>query len=423
MGAQDYYCLDRRLVRRLTNRDPNLLSILYAPDLVKTATWTRLMRAGSTLRFALRSAVAGLALAFMVVAVKPELLVDSPSDPALSELRPPVASTGIDRVSYAEAVAGAAPAVVSINTAKLVLLPPGRGQGRVLKRFFGDGSSPTSGVETRGGSGVLLRPQGYIVTNNHLIQGADEIEVALHTGRTARAVVVGTDPETDLAVLKIDATGLPALSVDESVELRVGDVVLAIGNPFGVGQTVTMGIVSAIGRSRLGINTFEDFIQTDAAINPGNSGGALINAHGRLIGINTAIFSGSGGSHGIGFAIPATLADEVMRHIIERGYVPRGWLSIDVREINRDIADWFGIGDQRGVLVTGVVMDSPADRDGVLPGDIIVAVGGTSVSDAREALNSIASASPGTKVKLGVIRNGRARYLEVVVGQRPRIDA
>ena len=365
------------------------------------------------LRFTLRWIIGGLALSFVVVALQPELLSRSGLRDRSRQTAPVVEP--LIRGSYALAVSRAVPAVVSVHTTKLVEGPPDR-----LSESTKD--SRMRLLQTNLGSGVILRSEGYIVTNNHLIRGADRIDVILQDGRGARAEVVGTDPDTDLAVLRIELRQLPALRIDQSIEMRVGDVVLAIGNPFGVGQTVTMGIVSATGRSRLGLNTFEDFIQTDAAINPGNSGGALVNADGQLIGINTAIFSGSGGSHGIGFAIPATVANEVMQAIIEQGYVPRGWLGIDVRELNPTLAEWLGTGDARGILVTGVVAGSPADAGGVLPGDVITAVNDAPVPDSRNALNSIAGTPPGSEVNLRVIRDGRAISLAVTVGQRPRGD-
>ena len=371
-------------------------------------------------RFSVRWVVAGLALAFILVAAKPELLLGDRADHGRGDSRTTLTVEPRYRESYALAVSRAAPAVVSVHTTKLVLRPPDQ-FGR-SPSGQSDRNTARPGIQTNLGSGVILDREGYIVTNNHLIQGVDQINVILPDGRESAATVVGTDPDTDLAVLRVTLRELPALDVDQPARLRVGDVALAIGNPFGVGQTVTMGIVSATGRTQLGLNTFEDFVQTDAAINPGNSGGALVNARGELIGINTAIFTRSGGSHGIGFAIPATLAGEVMRAIIARGYVPRGWLGIDVRELDRSLAEWLGTGDVRGILVTGVVAGSPADTGGLIPGDVIIAVDDASIANSQNALNSIAGAQPGSEVRLRIIRAGRTMGLAITIGERPRRD-
>ncbi|TPW11569.1 MAG: serine protease DegS, partial [Halothiobacillaceae bacterium] len=263
---------------------------------------------------------------------------------------------------------------------------------------------------------------GYILTNNHVIAGADEILVALKDGRSVQASVVGTDPDTDLAVLKVPPDQLTSVTIGDSDGLRVGDVVLAIGNPFGVGQTVTMGIVSATGRSQLGISTFENFIQTDAAINPGNSGGALINTAGYLIGINTAIFSRSGGSQGIGFAIPASLAKTVMQQIIEHGRAIRGWLGIEAQDITPELADSFGLGDTTGIIIAGVLRDGPAAQAGLKPGDIITHVDGIVVGDAKTLINLIAGIPPQGKTKLGVLRDQRTTTIEAIVGERPQME-
>jgi len=326
-------------------------------------------------------------------------------------------------VSYANAVAKAAPAVVNVFSTKVVT------QRRHpfmddpnFRRFFGENPQmgPSKRLENSLGSGVIVSPDGYILTNNHVIEGADEIRVALNDGRSIEAKVVGTDPETDLAVLKINYTKLPTAVIGRSEDLRVGDVVLAIGNPFGVGQTVTQGIVSATGRSQLGISTFENFIQTDAAINPGNSGGALIDPGGHLVGVNTAIFTQSGGSQGIGFAIPSTLAKGIMQQIIENGRVIRGWLGIDAQDISPALADSFNLRDTRGAIVAGVVSGGPGDKAGIRSGDIITHINGTRVNDARDILIKIASMRPGSAVELNVIHNGRLISIKAQVGQRPR---
>jgi serine protease DegQ len=264
--------------------------------------------------------------------------------------------------------------------------------------------------------------KGYILTNSHVVESADEIEVALADTRRARAKVVGTDPETDLAVLKIDLPKLPAITFGQSDRARVGDIVLAIGNPFGVGQTVTLGIVSALGRSQLGINTFENFIQTDAAINPGNSGGALVDAQGNLIGINTAIYSRTpgGASLGIGFAIPVSTARHVMEQIIRQGSVTRGWIGVGVQDLTKEFAESFNLPDVRGALISQVLNGSPADKAGVKPGDILVAVDGKGVKDSASMLNIIAGLQPGAHAALKVIRNREQSDLNVMVGRRPK---
>ncbi|WP_018954261.1 Do family serine endopeptidase [Thioalkalivibrio sulfidiphilus] len=377
-------------------------------------------------RFLLQVVIAGIAAAALVLAFFPELVRDN-GRPVV-ELRQGNGSSFGPRtegpVSYADAVDHAAPAVVNIHTRKTVTQQAHPFlEDPLFRRFFGDRFEPPPGQRTQTslGSGVILSPQGYVLTNHHVIRDADEIEVMLADGRSLEAQVVGTDPDTDLAVLRIQpgSEGLPSITIGGSAGLRVGDVVLAIGNPFGVGQTVTQGIVSATGRSRLGINTYEDFIQTDAAINPGNSGGALINAYGELVGINTAIFTRSGGSHGIGFAIPVDLARDVMTQIIEQGQVVRGWLGIEVQEITPQLAESFGLRDRRGVLIAGVLRDSPAGQAGLRPGDIITHIGGDRVNDAQDALNFIARARPGETLEMQGIRDGKTLEIRSQVGTRP----
>jgi serine protease DegQ len=269
------------------------------------------------------------------------------------------------------------------------------------------------------GSGVVVSPNGYILTNQHVVEAADEIQVALANGKTVPARVVGADPETDLAVLKIDATGLPAITFAEQDSLRVGDWVLAVGNPFGVGQTVTAGIVSALGRTHLGINTFENFIQTDAAINPGNSGGALVDAAGNLVGINSAIYSRTGGSQGIGFAIPVSIARKVMEQIIKSGSVTRGWVGVEVQDLTPELAESFSLKSTEGALIAGVLKGGPADVGGIRPGDILVAVNGQAVADSASLLNLIASLKPGDDARLTVARKQQSMELKLQVGRRP----
>jgi len=273
------------------------------------------------------------------------------------------------------------------------------------------------------GSGVIVSADGYILTNNHVVEAADEIEVATQDGRKLKARVVGSDPDSDLAVVRVDlGTGnkLPAVTFAPAESLRVGDVVLAIGNPFGVGQTVTHGIVSALGRSHLGINTFENFIQTDAAINPGNSGGALVDSNGHLVGINTAIFSQSGGSMGIGFAIPVSLAKSVMEQIIRTGTVTRGWVGVEVQEITEELAESFKLPNTQGALIAGVVRGSPADRAGIRPGDILLSVAGKPVGDAQSMIELISAQTPGQQTQIKIRRAGKEADLTVAIAKRPK---
>ncbi len=325
------------------------------------------------------------------------------------------------RSSYSLAARRAMPSVVNIFTSKEVKLPRHPFMDDpVFRRFFGDQFDGETQRTASLGSGVIVGPDGYILTNHHVVEAADEIEIALNDGRQARAKAVGTDPETDLAVLKVELKNLPAVTFGRLEQVSVGDVVLAIGNPFGVGQTVTMGIVSALGRSHLGINTFENFIQTDAAINPGNSGGALVDENGNLIGVNTAIYSRSGGSMGIGFAIPVSLARQVMDQIIATGSVTRGWIGVEVQDITRELADSFKLPDTKGVLIAGVVRAGPADKAGVKPGDILVEVDSKPVSDSSAMLNLVANAEPGKMATLKLLRNGAPVSVKLLVGKRPK---
>ncbi len=383
------------------------------------------MKLRKSVIFLFQSITIGLAIAFMIVVMKPELLDNGRQVVEFIESAPGQASHS-GPVSYAEAVAIVAPAVVNINTHKTVVQ-----QGNSLfndpffRRFFGEqfGIRPQQREETSLGSGVIVSSSGYILTNNHVIEGADAIQVTLRDGRSAVAKLVGSDPEADLAVLKVELQSLPAVTIGDAEALQVGDVVLAIGNPFGVGQTVTLGIVSATGRSSLGINTFENFIQTDAAINPGNSGGALITARGTLVGINTAIFSKSGGSQGIGFAIPMSLAKNSMAQIIEKGYVSRGWLGVEVQELTPQLAESFGLEDARGIIIAGVLRGGPADRGGLRPGDIITQLNNQAITSSRDALNAIAQTAPGNSIKVAGQRDGGRLELSVEVGERPAQDA
>lgn len=314
------------------------------------------------------------------------------------------------------------PAVVNIFTSKEVRNPRHPlFQDPFFRRFFGDELPDDQQQKSSSlGSGVIVSSEGYVLTNHHVVEAADQIEVALADGRTTLARIVGTDPDTDLAVLQIQLPNLPVITFSDGEPPKVGDVVLAIGNPFGVGQTVTMGIVSALGRNRLGINTFENFIQTDAAINPGNSGGALVDASGRLQGINSAIYSRSGGSQGIGFAIPVSLAKQVMEQIIQKGSVTRGWIGVEVQDLTPELAQSFEIKGKAGVIIAGVLRGGPADKAGVRPGDVLLEIEGKPVGNSSEMLNSVAALTPGSAVKIRFIRNRSALNLSVDVGKRPK---
>jgi len=323
-------------------------------------------------------------------------------------------------VSYAPAAKRAAPAVVSITASKAPARGP-RSDDPLFEFFFGGHGRLQREPQVGLGSGVIVSPQGYLLTNNHVIDGADDIEVMLADGRQARAKVVGTDPETDVAVLKIELERLPAITFGDADNLQVGDVVLAIGNPFGIGQTVTSGIVSALGRDTLRINTFENFIQTDAAINPGNSGGALVDTNGTLLGINTAIYSRSGGSLGIGFAIPVSTARQVMESLIKEGQVTRGFLGVEQRELTPEIAETLNLPIKRGVLITGVQQSGPASAGGLRPGDVVVRVADTPVSNPSQMLNLVAALKPQQVAAIGVQRGDQAIELKVTIGQRPKL--
>jgi len=365
-----------------------------------------------------------LAGLFVVGTLRPDLLSGMPQNAVVTvgQQTADAGNTAPRAGSYSEAAKKAMPAVVNIYTMKAVKVQQHPLRDDPLFRFFfGDQPEAQSQPNTNLGSGVIVSDSGYILTNSHVVEAADGIEVALADTRRVTAKVVGTDPESDLAVLKIDLPKLPAITFGAADSARVGDVVLAIGNPFGVGQTVTMGIVSALGRSQLGINTFENFIQTDAAINPGNSGGALVDVNGHLIGINTAIYSRTpgGASLGIGFAIPVSTAKSVMEQIIENGSVQRGWIGVGVQDVTQEIAESFKIPGTRGTLITEVFRGMPADRGGVKVGDILVAVDGKPVTDSATMLNLIAALKPGSGATLRVMREAKPLDLRVTVGKRP----
>ncbi len=371
------------------------------------------------LTFLFTSIATGLAAAFIVLLLRPDILqdaVESDTGTQVSNLF----SRNHGPVSYADAVAKAAPSVVNVFATRVT-----RERTHPLfndplfQRFFGDDlTRPRLKRENSLGSGVIVDSNGYILTNNHVISGASEIQVVLRDGRQFPARIVGSDPESDLAVLQAAGGDLPVATLGYSESLRVGDVVMAIGNPFGVGQTVTLGIVSATGRNQLGITDFENFIQTDAAINPGNSGGALINARGDVVGINTAIFSDSGGSHGIGFAIPVQLARAVMTQIAEHGRVIRGWVGVSAQDLTPALAESLGIENQ-GLLISGVLEGGPADSAGLSPGDLVLEVDGDKAVSSLQILNYIAAKKPGERLTFGIDRSGRKLDVEVVVAERP----
>ena len=369
-----------------------------------------------------------LAVLFVVSTLKPEWLEKSvgagPNIVAVRETAgagEPASGTG----SYRNAAQKALPSVVHVFTSQKIKAPRHPLiDDPVFRHFFGDVPEPRGQTKSGLGSGVIVSANGYVLTNFHVVDGADQIEVALQDGRNLSARLVGGDPESDLAVLQIDQGKggefkLPAITLGQMDSIDVGDVVLAIGNPFGVGQTVTMGIVSALGRSHLGINTFENFIQTDAAINPGNSGGALIDSRGNLVGINTAIYSRSGGSLGIGFAIPISTAKNVMEQIIATGTVTRGWIGVEVQEITPELAESFGLSKPSGALIAGVQRGSPADAGGIKPGDILVAVDGKPVKDPQAMLELIARQKPGETIPFKLHRQKTLLETTIRIGKRP----
>ncbi len=367
-----------------------------------------------------------LGLLFLVATLRPQWLPGEAPTPGAAGGMPLASAPALGRpdtapFSYAAAVARAAPSVVNIYTAKHVDVPlmPLPADPRLEQFLRGLPGFTRREATTSLGSGVIVRTDGAILTNYHVIEAADAIEVRLRDGRRAAAKLIGADPESDLAVLKIDLPDLPAITFDPTPSVQVGDVVLAIGNPFGVGQTTTQGIVSAVGRNRLGLNTYEDFIQTDAAINPGNSGGALIDARGKLVGINTAIYSETGGSLGIGFAIPATAAHHILDEILAHGRVRRGWLGLEPQDLTPDLAQAFHLQDTHGAIVARVLPGGPAARAGVRVGDVIRSLDDQTVEDAYDLVNRLAPLPAGRLARLGIQREGKRVALDVPVGVRP----
>jgi serine protease DegQ len=366
-----------------------------------------------------------LALWFVVAALRPDPLAPVPAPVVAVPAAEPVpaiiaapAGPPSSPTSYSQAARRAAPAVVSIMASKAATRPRVQGEDPWFRYFFGNGRNPQP-QQMGLGSGVIVSADGYLLTNNHVVEGASEIDVQLADGRQASARLVGTDPETDLALLQITLNDLPVITLGDMRALQVGDVVLAIGNPFNVGQTVTSGIVSALGRNRLGLSTFENFIQTDAAINPGNSGGALVDASGQLIGINTAIYSRSGGSLGIGFAIPVDSARMVMDALLRDGRVTRGWIGVEPRDLTPELAASLRLPVTQGVLITGVLQDGPASRGGMRPGDVVVAIGGAEVGNTAQLLAAVAALRPQTVTQVAVQRGAQPLLMNLQVAQRP----
>ena len=371
-----------------------------------------------------QSVTACLGLLFVLRVFYPHLLETGKEAIVINQVESNTAPSNT-KTGFSAAAKKAMPSVVNIFTSSKVTAPNPNNQFKddpLYKHFFGEQpeSNEEDQPESSLGSGVIVSDKGLILTNDHVVASADEIEVALADGRKLSAKVVGTDPDTDLAVLQVDAKDLPAITFAVSDKLNVGDIVLAIGNPFGVGQTVTQGIVSALGRNHLGINTYENFIQTDASINPGNSGGALIDAEGNLVGVNSAIYSRNGGSMGIGFAIPASLARQVMEQIAVSGSVTRGWIGIEAQDITPELAESFKLNKAQGSLIAGVLHNSPADLAGVKAGDVLLAINGKEVADSSSMLNLIAALKPNEKAVLKIARSEKVINVNVTVGKRPK---
>ena len=374
-----------------------------------------------------QTATVCLALWFIVTTLKPEWLTHAPNGAHSVQMTTstvPIQEAPVNAIapgSYRNAAKRGMPSVVNIFTTKEVKqIKNPLFNDPLFRHFFTPNQNMPPAKQSSLGSGVIVSTQGYILTNNHVVDSADEIDVVLPDGRKAVASVVGTDPDTDLAVIKINLPDLPAITLGHMEQAGVGDVVLAIGNPFGVGQTVTVGIISALGRNHLDINTFENFIQTDAAINPGNSGGALIDTNGNLLGINSAIYSRSGGSLGIGFAIPVNTVKSVMDSIIANGRVIRGWIGVEPQELTQELAESFGMKNNAGALIAGVLRNGPADQAGIKPGDILIAVEGAPVADKIAMMNLIAQLTPNKKANLTLLRKGKETTVSVLIATRQK---
>jgi len=372
-----------------------------------------------------------LAALFVVATLKPEWLPRNGGSsvlplPTLTQASPRSAAGAAPGVpagaaaglpSFSHAARRAAPAVVSITATKLTRNP--HADDPRFRFFFGERGDRAAQQQLGLGSGVIVSPEGYLLTNHHVVSDAVDIEVQLADGRNTRATLVGSDAETDIAVLKIDLDSLPVVELADGRSLQVGDAVLAIGNPFNIGQTVTAGIVSALDRTQRGSSPFQSFIQTDAAINPGNSGGALVDAQGSLVGINTAIFSRSGGNMGIGFAVPVQTARDVMEQLVRGGKVKRGFIGVDYRDLNAELAESLALPVKAGVLITGVLNDGPAAKGGVRPGDVVLRVGDRAVANSSELLAAVAALPPGTEAQLALQRGAESLNVRVKVGERP----
>lgn len=366
----------------------------------------------------------GLAMLFVIHTLRPSLLPNAARSGVVTLYENNSNAGGeLPSVGFSKAAQKVMPAVVNVFTSSEVKpqTHPFMDDPR-FRFFFGDQFEDNVPQQTSSlGSGVIVSHDGYILTNHHVIESADQIEVALADGRTAKGHIVGSDPDTDLAVIKVDiGNNLPAITFGQSDQAHVGDLVLAVGNPFGVGQTVTMGIVSALKRNHLGLSTFENFIQTDAAINPGNSGGALVDVEGNLVGINSAIYSPNGGSLGIGFAIPVSTAKKIMEQIIQNGSVTRGWIGVAVQDLTPELLESFKLGNVQGVLIAEVVRGSPADKSGVKAGDILLSIGDKSLTNSTIMLETISSLPPGKVTMLKLLRNQSEVVVQVKVGKRPK---
>jgi serine protease DegQ len=371
----------------------------------------------------------GLGLWFVVATLQPQWLNHAPLTSGIATIREqaPASGRATPTLSYASAASTAMPSVVNIYTSKAVKVQQHPlFNDPFFRRFFGGTPGERRAAPQRNtslGSGVIVSQEGYVVTNNHVVDSAEEIEVALKDGRKTKARVVGADPESDIAILKIDLPNVPAITFGKPDAMQVGDTVLAIGNPFGVGQTVTMGIISALGRNQLGINTFENFIQTDAAINPGNSGGALVDSQGHLIGINSAIYSRSGGSMGIGFSIPVTIVKQVMDEVIRTGSVTRGWIGVEAQDLTADLAQTLKLNVQQGAFIAGVVRNGPAYASGIRPGDVLLEIGNKPIQDSAGMLTVVAGLTPNSTVNVRVMREQVELLLRLTVGKRPHFKA
>ena len=362
-----------------------------------------------------------VAALFVVATLRPDLLARfAGKNNVVLVQETPVSVPAPKITSLADAAKKAMPSVVNIYTSKEVRHRAPLTDDPILRRFFPGLEDNEPRRATSLGSGVIVSSEGYVLTNNHVVEEADDIELVLADGRRMRAAVRGSDPESDLAVLKVDGKNLPVITFGQLENVQVGDTVLAIGSPFGFGSSVTHGIISALGRSHLGINRFEDFIQTDAAVNPGNSGGALVDSSGNLVGINSAIFSQSGGSQGIGFAIPVSLAKSVLEQIIKDGEVTRGWLGIEPQDITPELATAFSLSKSDGVLIRGVLKSGPADRAGMQVRDVVVNIDGKPTHDVASLLAQIAALTPGSQARLQVMRQQKPVDIDVIVGKRPK---